>query len=253
MKRFFKTIFIALCLLGFLPPLFTSCSTAKKVFAIDTKSQDTLPIHNPFENDRSIQNQKHENIILRTKKGDRSIEVELPGSTASLTDFVIPMSPSFKEEKSNEANNDSETFTDDRYKDRNPGHTDREITRDFKSDAMDSQAASKQREIESDLGLVPTEENFVDGDKSYLAGIDHIKQLFRKNRFEAGLLEVDDLLRLYPTDPNLYQMRGTLLDRIGKRDLALQSWNQALKLDPTNTSLKQYIDRKQQKRSLASP
>ncbi|MBI3534847.1 MAG: hypothetical protein HY072_05100, partial [Deltaproteobacteria bacterium] len=152
------------------------------------------------------------------------------------------------------AYNESEPFTDDRYKERQAGITDREITREFKpAMSSDNDKEAKQREIESELGLVPADDTTPEHDKSYLAAVDHIKQLYRKNRHEAALIEIDDLLKLYPSDSKIYAMRGTLLHRIGKLDLALQSWNQALKLEPNNLSLKRFIERKQQKRSLASP
>ena len=90
-------------------------------------------------------------------------------------------------------------------------------------------------------------------DYSYLAALDHIKQLYKGARYEAALLEIDELVRAYPTDPKIYEMRGTLLDRLGRGDLAIKSWNQALRFDPGNQSLRRFIERKQQKRSLASP
>ena len=64
---------------------------------------------------------------------------------------------------------------------------------------------------------------------------------------------MDDVLKLYQTDPKLYEMRGTLLDRLGKADLAFKSWNQALRFDPANQVLRRFVERKQAGRALASP
>ena len=40
-------------------------------------------------------------------------------------------------------------------------------------------------------------------------------------------------------------MRGTSLDRLGKTELALKSWRQALHLNENNTSLKKFIQHRQ--------
>ena len=75
--------------------LASGCSTLRSVFALDGKQKNQGPIHNPF--DAYYPTASHENIILRTKKGDRSIEVELPNGSGQMSDFVVPMSPAFQE------------------------------------------------------------------------------------------------------------------------------------------------------------
>src|SRR4051812_45043543 len=87
----FVTAGAVLCLLP-------ACSTGKSIFAVDQPTSRQVPIQNPFlgYNGNGGSGSK-ENIILRTKKGDRSVEVELPGGTADMTDFVIPVSPAFNE------------------------------------------------------------------------------------------------------------------------------------------------------------
>ena len=112
---------------------------------------------------------------------------------------------------------------------------------------------NKRHAVEQGLGLVPAEDSIPQQQTSYLAQLDHVKQLYRSSRYEAALIETDDLLKQYQTDPKLYEMRGTLLDRIGQPDLALKSWSQALRFDPQNQTLRRFVERKEQKRSLASP
>jgi len=80
-----------------------------------------------------------------------------------------------------------------------------------------------------------------------------VKQLYRVARYEAALLEVDELLVVYPTDSKIHEMRGTLLDRLGRTDLAIRSWNQAIRLNPGNESLRRFVERRANtKRSPAS-
>lgn len=55
----------------------------------------------------------------------------------------------------------------------------------------------------------------------------------------------------YQTDPRLHQMRGTLLDRMGRTELAIKAWQQALRFDQGNQTLRRFVDRREQKRSMA--
>ena len=237
-KREFKVFPTALVVLATLA-LISACGTVKSIFVPENASQQAGgPINNPFGEYSAAQNAKDSsnNIILRTKKGDRSVEVELPKSSQDMTDFAIPISPAFKDTAERPAD------TDAPYAQKRPGMADREIASTFPHNQP--QDESKRRDVEKGLGLMPSDDETPDQDRSYLAGIDHSKQLYRNGRFEAALLENDEMLRSYPTDPKLYEMRGTLLDRIGKSELAIRAWSQALRLNPNNTSLKRFIERR---------
>lgn len=228
------------------------CSTFKSVFGRDTSGDRLPPIQNPF-GDFNPNNRSNENIVLRTKKGDRSVEVELPGGTANMTDFVVPVSPAFgssRDGRNPASSSGTAEDNDDTWRARRPGLSDREITHTFPKGQREDEG--DRREVESGLGLMASEDSTPDADQSYLAQMDQVKQLYKKARYEAALMEVDDMVRSYPTDPKLYQMRGTLLERVGRSDLALRSWNQALRFDPDNQSLRRFIERKQQKRGLAT-
>jgi hypothetical protein len=234
----------------------SGCSTMSSVFATDTASNpvNSAPIRNPFgEPSAQSKSETNPGVILRSKKGDRSVEVEFPKSNDDLNDFTIPMSPSFKDGGRSPASADgaSPEANPDAYKDRAPSLSDREIVSTFPQGLPEDKV--KRSEIESGLGLVQSEDGVPERDSSYLAALDHVKQLYRTARYENALLEVDDLIRIYQTDPKLYEMRGTLLDRLGKADLALKSWNQALRFNPGNEPLRHFVERKQQRRSLASP
>lgn len=229
-----------------------ACSTMKSIFSPGNSQQTyTPPIQNPFadyySNPRLDKNQA---MILRTKKGDRAVEVELPKTSQEMTDFVIPVSPAFKESNRAPAGDASGTNLDDTYKDRSPTMTDREITGGFPQGMAEDDG--KRREIEQGLGLVPSDGGTPDNPRSYLAAIDHVKQLYKYGRYEAALIETDEMIKEYQTDPKLYEMRGTLLDRLGKTDLAIKSWNQSLRFNPSNAALKKFVERRQQHRSTAT-
>jgi tetratricopeptide (TPR) repeat protein len=218
----------------------SGCASVRSFLCLDNASNGTsTPIHDPFGAYAANPKDRSENIILRTKKGDRSLEIELPRGSQQMTDFTIPMGPAFRNPASVAAG------------DTRPTLTDREITHAFPQ--APGEQEGDRHSIEQGLGLMPSDDNAPEHDQSYLTALDRLKGLYRTGRYEAGLVENDNLIRQYPTDPRLHQMRGTLLDRIGQTDLAMKSWNQALRLNPKNTVLRKFIERREQNRSLASP
>jgi hypothetical protein len=226
-----------------------SCASLGNALAINSKPPSSR-ITSPFS-DYHSGSEIAQNMILRTKKGDRTVELEIPGDVQSLSEFVIPLSPAFQggdrgPASSKNQNTDATGMVDESYKNRAPSFSDRELRRDRSQGLpVDEQ---KRHDIEESLSLAPTEDSTPAASSSYLGGVDHIKQLYRLARFEAALVETDEMVRQYPTDATLYEMRGTLLDRLGKRDLALQAWNQSLRFEPNNIRLRKFIDRKQNAR-----
>lgn len=251
-----NTIAITLVLTAF---ALSSCSSMRTVLSVDSGQTNVKPISNPFIGYRPEAN-PGETMILRTKRGDGTVEVEIPRANQDLSDFVIPITAATAPAAggrapasvaTNETASGTEGLGEDPYKDHEASLSDREILKTLPQNLPEDEA--KRREIEQELGLVRADDVNADDRKSYLAKIDRVKQLYRSGRYEAALLETDGMLRLYPTHPQLHEMRGTLLDRIGQTELALNSWKQALRFDPKNESLRRFIERKEQRRSLASP
>lgn len=210
-------------------------------FAAQHETEASKPISDPFGDFYSAEKEKNENMILRSKQGDRSFEVEIPKQDQSVTDFVVPLSPEFiNEGKAVAASNGN---IDGTYSATHPGMTDREIASTFPQGSSD--LMKDQNAIESELGLAPSEKDRPSQDSSYLGSLDRVKQLYKLRRFEAALIEVDTMLRLYPTDPRLYEMRGTLLSRLGYEELAFKSWQQSLELKPSNLALRQYLEKRE--------
>lgn len=233
----------------------SGCASVRSILATDTSETDRKPISNPFAG-FSAGSERPDTMIFRAKKGDGAVEVEVPRSGQNISEFVIPISPDMRIVRDGGRSPASSGTPTEPAQDA-PGYpqmaptlTDREITRTFPQGLPEDE--NKRREIEQELGLMRTDES-PEKESSYLAALDHVKQLYRGARYEAALIQVDQLLREYPTNPKLYQMRGTLLDRIGQHDLAIQSWKQALRFDQKNESLRRFVERKEQKRSLASP
>lgn len=208
-----------------------------------TSTEYSKPIDNPFAESRWKDSESNNNITLRTRRGDQSVEVELPNKYGS--DLQVPMNPRFTTNASDRNTNG----VDYSYADQKPTIADREIASTFNSGTI--QDEKKKREIEQSLGLQESDE-LPNMDQSYLAKVDIVKQLFRNNRNEAALIEVDKMVKDYPTDAKLYEMRGTILDRMGYHDLALRSWKQSLEFKGDQLALKKIVDRREQQRSVAS-
>ena len=170
----------------------------------------------------------------------------VPRAAGDMTDVTVPVAPAFADGNRAPA---SESEIDDTYRDRKPSIADREIASTLPTTLSENEAA--RADIENQMNLTSAGEP-PRRDRSYLAAVDRIKQLFRKGRFEAALLETDELLKDYQTDPKLYEMRGTLLDRLGKTELAIKSWRQALRFNPRNESLRRFVERREKTRGLAS-
>lgn len=206
------------------------------------------PIENPFGRFYENGAPNPNSLVLRTKTGDRSVEVEFSGG-GGLTDFVVPVG-GLKTDRS-VASHGQAGAMDEKYINQKPVAADREIIKSFPQGLPEDNW--KRNEIESGLGLVPSEENYPESSSSYLAAVDHVKQLYVARRYEAAIIEIDKLVRLYPTDSKLFQMRGTLLERLGYHDLAMKSWTQALEFTPENEGLQKFIKRKQDQDKLRRP
>jgi tetratricopeptide (TPR) repeat protein len=223
----------------------------------DSDSAEQAPIENPFGTfAHSTSNNDNQSITLRTKRGDQAVEVELPQDQNS--EFTVPMNPKFSNARGGYGSGNaeaalgevSENGVDYQYQKQKPTTADREIASTF-NNPDDGVNDAKKREIENALGLQASDEP-LNMDESYLAKMDVVKQLFHGGRFEAALIEVDRLVKLYPTNGRLYEMRGTCLDRLGYPDLALKSWKQAFEFEPRKLSLKKIIDKREAQRSVAS-
>ena len=202
------------------------------------------PIDNPFAESGWQASDENKNLTFRTKNGDQTVEVEIPHQYDS--DLSVPMNlnkSTVKDQKSNAG-------VDYSYSEMKPSIADREIASTFNSTGT-FEDERRKREIEQGLGLQEVDE-LPKMDESYLGKLDVVKQLFKNKRMEASLIEIDKMIKDYPTDAKLFEMRGTVLDRLGYRDLALRSWKQSLEFKPEQFALKKVVDKREAQRSVAS-
>lgn len=76
-----------------------------------------------------------------------------------------------------------------------------------------------------------------DPQKSYLATLAKVREMYASRRYEMALVEIVDLESSHPADARLFAMKGSLYLKLGKKDLARSSWEKALSLDPKDAAV----------------
>lgn len=172
-------------------------------------------------------------FVIRSAVGASEYTVEIPDN-AGRYDIQIPMA-----ELSPRGSADAVAAANLNNKTPNPATTDKELVA-----ALPALSKSKPGEtamMDTAFG-VGSPEGPVQS-PSYSIGIARVNQYFRERNFELALVELNNILAFYPNSPKLLKMKGTLLIKTGNRELAMQSWQRALDLAPTDSSLKRSIDR----------
>jgi tetratricopeptide (TPR) repeat protein len=72
---------------------------------------------------------------------------------------------------------------------------------------------------------------------SYLLGINEVQELFQAGKFELAMVRVTELEKAYPNDAKLLSMMGTLWLQLGRRELARETWERVLQIDPENRAV----------------
>lgn len=218
----------------------TACASVAPYFGVgNAEKEKTAKISNPFNTQLTEPTTK-----VRAQKGSDVVEYEIPRSDDQYNSYEMSSTAALSASDSPFAQAEA---TPQEF--RKPTLSDYEIMAKAPKNSLESE--TDRREIEQGLGLESRDEP-VESDRSYLAEVDGVKQLFRSSRFEAALLKVDELITLFPNQSQLYVMRGTLLERLGHADLAIKSWKQALRFDANNTRLKRVIEMREKRRGIAS-
>ena len=79
-------------------------------------------------------------------------------------------------------------------------------------------------------------------DPSYILGIAKINEYFLDNKFSYCLVEINYLLSHFPNSILLYKKKGTVLLKIGKHKMAVNAWQKALELSPSDKKLKMALE-----------
>ena len=78
---------------------------------------------------------------------------------------------------------------------------------------------------------------------SYLLTLAKVKDLYRTRNYELALVELVALEREYPNDERIMSMKGSLYDKLGRRQLAREAWEAVLIINPYNLQVTEALQR----------
>jgi len=73
--------------------------------------------------------------------------------------------------------------------------------------------------------------------KSYLGTLAKVREMYASRRYELALVELVDLEASHPKDERLQAMKGSVYLKLGKPQLARESWQKALGLNPEDLAV----------------
>jgi hypothetical protein len=78
---------------------------------------------------------------------------------------------------------------------------------------------------------------------SYLLTLAKVKELYRTRNYEVALVELVALEGQYPNDERILAMKGTLYEKVGRKQLAREAWEAALAINPYNLQVAEALQR----------
>lgn len=162
---------------------------------------------------------KDEKFVIRTIAGGTEYVVEIPHA-ASDYDVEVPI-----------ADMENGKLA---YKPKNAQVSDRELIASMPklSTATEDEKALMDKAFGTGEAGGPRQA------PSYLINIRKINNLYRQNKYEYALIEINNLLAFYPTSAKLYKMKGTVLIKLGNLSLAERAWKRASELAPLDPLIK---------------
>jgi tetratricopeptide (TPR) repeat protein len=78
---------------------------------------------------------------------------------------------------------------------------------------------------------------------SYLLTLAKVKELYKTRNYEVALVELVALEREYPNDERILSMKGSLYEKLGKKQLARDTWQTVLSINPYNLQVVEALQR----------
>lgn len=167
-----------------------------------------------------------EKFVIRTLAGETEYVVEIPHA-AQFYDVEVPIA-SMKGDG-----------TDGLKPVKNPQITDRELVANLPKLNL----ATREERALLDQAFGVGEAGGPTQAPSYVMGIAKVNTLYRDNKYEYALIELNNLLSFFPTSPQLYKMKGTVLIKVNNLKLAEKAWMRAQELAPHDPVLRKGLDR----------
>jgi hypothetical protein len=172
--------------------------------------------------------------VVRMSDGERDWELELP-EVATAYEVRIPL----KGRPGGPGGAELATAT----------AADKEIARQREADEearADSQAAGDEQDEEGNKkprpaarpgGAAPSPRT------SYLLTLAKVKELYKTRNYEVALVELVSLEKDYPNDERILSMKGSLYEKLGKKQLARDTWQTVLSINPYNLQVVEALQR----------
>ena len=236
----------ARCLHPFAPPLALSALLVGLGCAQIQESDDEQVIIVPsaadstpqYHGDGSIPLQRY---VVRMSDGQRDWEVEFP-DVARGYEVRIPLEDSDRDVHAGYhplTQADKELI--DHLRRTDPDFERQGIYGDGEHLTDRQDAPQDEREARDSDG--PSEADPAPTRPSYFRGIDEAQRLFEAGHYEMAMIRLADLENAYPNDGRIKSMKGTLWLRLGREDLARQTWEQVLQIDPDNQPVMEALRR----------
>ncbi len=78
---------------------------------------------------------------------------------------------------------------------------------------------------------------------SYLLTLAKVKELYRTRNYEVAVVQLVALERQYPNDERILSMKGSLYEKLGKKQLARDAWQAVLTVNPYNLQVVEALQR----------
>lgn len=88
----------------------------------------------------------------------------------------------------------------------------------------------------------PTEKPIPRDGPGFRERLVEIRSHFARGQLDVAQVELNRLLAMYPNDPELLAMQGSLAWQQGDRDLARDIWRRVLEMDPSNVAVQRMLE-----------
>ncbi len=196
-----------------------------------------------YRGDGSIPTRRY---VVRMSDGQRDWEVEFP-ETATGYEIRIPLeeggsAPGMRWDGPGMTDADRELMKDMRRS--NPALEREGVFVDGRN-VQDPDSATPGAELteegevarEREAGARVGEDQPAQSRPSYLLGIDEVQKLYGLGNYELAMVRLTNLEKAYPNDERLLSMKGTLWLKLGREDLARETWERVLQVNPDNRAV----------------
>jgi hypothetical protein len=114
---------------------------------------------------------------------------------------------------------------------------------DDEDDGKGAKAAKPDRRNRVTPASAPGSDKPPAAKASYLLTLARVKDMYRARQYELALVELVELERQYPEDEHILSMKGSLYERLGKKNLAREAWQQTLRINPYNLAVLEALQR----------